>query len=72
MALELLVEIFAKVRFSAQGLEDKNTHANEALSRRIITLVDGVEEDQHDEVMSSVRIDDECSETLVALQRLQK
>jgi hypothetical protein len=72
LAFERLVEAFAKVWFNAESLQYEDAHSHKALFRVIIALVNSIVQHQYNEVVSSVSIDYERTEALIALQRLPK
>ena len=53
-------------------MQDKDTHTNDPLFRGIGLILERVEEDQDNKVMTSVCVNDEGSKALVTLQSLPK
>ena len=72
LRLEHLVQIYPKVLLDAQGLQEKSTHPHDALLRGIALELEGIEQNQDDEVVSPLGVDNEGSEPLVALSDLPK
>jgi hypothetical protein len=68
LSLESLIETFAKVDFYTHGLQDKDTHSNQALLGRIVFAIQGVEKDKNQEIMRPIRVNDKGPKSLVALQ----
>ena len=64
------VQLPAEFLFYSQRLEDKDTHANDALLRWIVFGFDGVVQDKDYEVSRPVCVNEITTETLVALQKL--
>ena len=72
LSLEILIQKFPKVWLGAEGLQDKHTHPDYTLLRRVSFILHSVEYDQGHELMASVSIDDERPEPLIALESLPK
>lgn len=65
-----LIKPIAKMRLHAHSLKDEHTHAHDALLGRLILDAHGIIEHEHDEIVGTVRLDDESPEALVDLQQL--
>lgn len=67
---EWSVELRPKLLLHTQRLQDEDARPHDTLLGRIVLAVDGVEEDQDDEVASALGVDQIAAEALVALQQL--
>jgi hypothetical protein len=68
LALESLVEAFAKVRLNTQSLKNKYAHSDQALLRRIVALINCIIEHQNNEVMGSICVDNKRAKPFIALK----
>jgi hypothetical protein len=70
LSFKCLVEALPEIGLYTQRLQNKDAHSHQALFRRVVALVDGVVQHKDYKVMSSISVDDERAEALVALQGL--
>ena len=66
------VESPTEGRLDAEGLQNEDAHADDALSSWIVLGFHGVVDDKNYEVMRSVCIDNEAPEAFVALEQFPK
>lgn len=72
LPLKLLIQACTEGWLHTQGLQHKYTHADDSLFCGIAFILHGMENHEHDKVVNSVSVDDEGSESLVALKHLPK
>lgn len=70
LSVKRLVQIQAKVLLDAEGLQEESTHPHNPLLGRIGLVFEGIEQDQNDEVVYPLGVDDEGSESFIALRDL--
>ena len=59
LTLKSLVQAGAKSWLHTEGLQNKYTHPYDALLCRVILVLEGVEQNEHHEVVSAIRVNDE-------------
>ena len=67
MTNKLFVEARSKGWLNTQALQDKDTHSDGALARRIMPISDCMKQNQNDKVMRPVCVYDKRSEAFIAL-----
>ena len=72
LCLKILIQQPPKVWFGAEGLQDKDTHPDYTLLRRIGFILHSVEYDQGHKFMASISVNNERAKSLVALESLPK
>jgi hypothetical protein len=67
LAFKSFVEALAKIGFYTHCLQNKHTHPDKSLFCWIVLLIQGIKQNQNCEIVSSLRVNDEGSESFIAL-----